>query len=487
MIKDTTKAAYQAIYGGWIGDENSLRKRYLRLAADLYDADLGSNVVIATTVTELEAAKAAQSEGQTIMLAPGKYDLTESLTILLAGTYGGILGIGSVQINGHDDADEAILIDPAVASGTFGYSLENLSIKGGSGKKGLHVLNTSTAKKVNVYLNQVDIEDNGAGKALTIVNSDVSNAIRVYANRCNIDGIAHTPKNTGDRLRMDNCDLDQNLVAAVVDVVATYFFSNCKIPHEGITGGHANNVISFVNCRTEETPYVPVAVDSDDCPGAFDPDIFNPLIGARNQIGNAEKTSYNRVTGFTKFDNRPSSVSAEAYTIQVRGYNNATSGEFKGVDAHVYLRTNGSGYLRGSKGVAMVDSGVTATGSWIIGASGMAVVDGVMAGASYLVGLSGAIEASNAPITAALVTSCWLDSQQNQAVTGVHNLLNMTNNGAAVMDEAIRVHAGGKITNLLALNSVSGMVSASKATGSASKIKITVNGSTRYINIYELS
>lgn len=228
-----------------------------------------ATIVRVGSVGELEAAVAAQIAGQTIEIVAGDYVLTETLTILLAATGGGLKGVGTVSITGAAAADEAILIDPAVATSTFEYAIENISIKGGSNKIGLHVLNTNVDKKVNVYLTNVDVEDNGSGKALTAVNSDGSNAIRIYWNGGNVDGIAHTPKDTGDRLILRGVNIEANLVAAVVDVVATYFFSNCKIPHEGITGGHANNVISAVGCWTAATEYVPVAVDASDFPGAF--------------------------------------------------------------------------------------------------------------------------------------------------------------------------------------------------------------------------
>jgi hypothetical protein len=243
-----------------------------RLYTEKNESSVNSSKTIVTVgdVAAFEAAVAVQTENQTIEVLPGDYVLTKSLSIPLAATGGGILGIGRVSITGAAAADEAILINPAVATATFEYSLENLSIKGGENKIGLHVKNTATTKKVNVYINRVDLEDNGTGKALTVVNSDGSNAIRIYMDGPGeIDGIAHTPKDTGDRLTIHNYSINENLVAAVVDVVATYFFANCKLPHEGITGGHANNVISTVGCWTEATEYVPVAVDASDFPGAF--------------------------------------------------------------------------------------------------------------------------------------------------------------------------------------------------------------------------
>ena len=55
------------------------------------------------------------------------------------------------------------------------------------------------------------------------------------------------------------------------------------------------------------------------------------------------------------------------------------------------------------------------------------------------------------------------------------------------MDEVIRVTAGNKITNLLTINTASGMVSANAATGSVKKIKINLDGDTYYINTYLIS
>ncbi len=228
------------------------------------------NAKVISTVPQLETAVAEQTAGQFIFISAGTYQLTKSLAILLAGSGGGLIGIGAVEILGAAAADEAILVDPAVAAATFEYTFQNLHIRGGANKIGLNVANTATGKKVNLYINQVDLEDNGSGKSFTSINTDAANAIRTYfSGPGSVEGIAWTPKDTGDRLTFRNYDIDANLVAAVVDVIATVFFAYCKLPHEGITGGHANNVISAAFCRTEATPYVPVVVDASDFPGAF--------------------------------------------------------------------------------------------------------------------------------------------------------------------------------------------------------------------------
>ena len=138
-------------------------------------------------------------------------------------------------------------------------------------------MNTTIGKKVNVYLKQCNLHDNGSGKALTAVNSDGSNAIRIYADggqMSEIDGIAFTPKDDGDRVVFRDYNIDENIVVAVVDCTATFMFIACKLPHAGVTGGHANNVISVANCWTEEVAFVPVIPDASDFPGAFNPTIY---------------------------------------------------------------------------------------------------------------------------------------------------------------------------------------------------------------------
>lgn len=236
---------------------------------NMTSSNASATVITVGDVAAFEAAVAAQIANQTIELLAGSYQLTESLTILLAASGGGLVGVGAVSILGAADADEAILIDPAVATSTFEYALENIHIQGGADKIGLHILNTNVNKKVNVYMTDVELEDNGSGKALTYVNSDGSNAIRIYWNGGSVDGIAATPSDTGDRLILRGVNVEENLVAASVNVVATYFFSNCQLPHEGMTGGHASNVISTAYCWTAATAYVPVLVDSNDFPGDF--------------------------------------------------------------------------------------------------------------------------------------------------------------------------------------------------------------------------
>jgi hypothetical protein len=161
-----------------------------------------------------------------------------------------------------------------------------------------------------------------------------------------------------------------------------------------------------------------------------------------------------------------------------------TSGAYYGLWQDANIGATGTGSATAILGVATVMASKTVTGGTIIGTYGQARVDGTVAGSGFVSGLYGLVEASTA-MTASHVCSAWLDSHQAEAVTGSHELLYMTNNGAATMDQAIYVYGGNKITSLMELNTVSGMVSDTAETGGTSKkIKITIDGVVHYINAY---
>jgi hypothetical protein len=237
-------------------------------------ANTSAKKVNVTNVAELEAAVAAQTAGQFIYLAPGTYNLTKSLGILVAADGGGLIGEGIVVINGIAAADEAIKINTALATGTFEYTIGGgIETKGGSGKIALKIVNGSSTQKTIVYVNgTANFLDNAAGKAVSIVNTGTG-AIRFYVNGQGqgFDSIAITPAVADDRFTFNNISIDEIMViAATPDVAAHYFFSNCRIKHEGITGGGAASVKSAAYCWTEAAAdnFIPVVLDTNDFTGA---------------------------------------------------------------------------------------------------------------------------------------------------------------------------------------------------------------------------
>jgi len=209
--------------------------------------------------------------------------------------------------------------------------------------------------------------------------------------------------------------------------------------------------------------------------------------GVNNALyaGNSAKTAQNMIRGRLKLDVRPTGGTSEDYAQQIRAISGKATGTFLGFDNETHLAKDGAASIMSTRGVAVIDSGYTATGVTVIGVYGQARADGTLAGGgSMIAGLYGLIEAS-AAMTASHVCSAWLDSHQANAVTGEHELLYMTNNGAATMDQAIFLYPGNKITHLITIDPTdTGLVG--DATGEAltpiKKINVKIDGTTYVIH-----
>lgn len=209
------------------------------------------------------------------------------------------------------------------------------------------------------------------------------------------------------------------------------------------------------------------------------------VFGAKNALyaGDAAKLAQNQIRGRLKLDVRPTGGTTEDYAYQIRAISAKASGTFLGIDNESHLAKDGTATLMSTRGVAVLDTGYTLTGGTLIGTYGQARADGTFTGAGFMAGLYGLIEAG-AAITASHVASAWLDSHQANAVTGEHELLYMTNNGAATMDQAIFIYPGDKITRLLKIDPTdTGMVD--DATGKTltpiKSIKVMIDGVDYYL------
>lgn len=168
--------------------------------------------------------------------------------------------------------------------------------------------------------------------------------------------------------------------------------------------------------------------------------------------GDVAKLAQNNIRGRLKLDVRPTGGTTEDYAFQIRSESGKTSGSHWGIDSETHLKATGAANIMGVRGVGVIDTGYTATGVSLVGVYGQVRADGALAGSgSMMAALYGLVEAS-AAITASHVASLWLDSHQANTVTGEHELMYMTNNGAARMDQAIFLYPGNKITHLLTID-----------------------------------
>jgi hypothetical protein len=204
-------------------------------------------------------------------------------------------------------------------------------------------------------------------------------------------------------------------------------------------------------------------------------------------LGDPLKTGAYKMYGSYKIDTRPVGGTTADYGLQLRLESGKTSGTQWGLDGETHMKANGTASMRGVQGVSVLDSTYTATSATYIGTYGQVRADGTFTGSGFMAALYGLVEAS-AAITASHVCSQWLDSHQANTVTGSHQLAYWTNNGAAVMDQALYLYGGNSITAFAEFDTCGGMVSDGAAVGATvKKIKITVDGATFYLNALTLS
>lgn len=203
---------------------------------------------------------------------------------------------------------------------------------------------------------------------------------------------------------------------------------------------------------------------------------------------------YSNQTGYTaqvlKIHNHATTSGIGSYEGKADTVN--TSGAFYGLWQDANIGATGTASSTAILGVAVVSSTFTVTGGTIIGTYGQARADGTVAGSGFMAGLYGLIEEGGGAITASHVASARLDSHRNTAVTGSHEILYMTNNGTAVMDQAIFLYGwDDKIAALIELNKckhANGIVTdGAETAGSAVKLKITVDWTAYRINAYPWS
>ena len=227
-------------------------------------------LVRVSTVAELEAALAAQTSRQVIEISAGIYNLTKSNPLPVAASYGVLRGIGDVEINGADSPDEAIKVNPAAGTGTFKYTFDNIRFRGATAKAGITIDNENIGHKVVVVFRNCSL---GGTPAVDLNHTSATEEIKLYCDGWKGDkryqgSIDIAPGNADDRFVFKGVELAGGLVGGTADKACHYLFRSCILKHEGITGGHASNVVGVWNCVTIASGVISLP-DVNDFPNAF--------------------------------------------------------------------------------------------------------------------------------------------------------------------------------------------------------------------------
>lgn len=191
-----------------------------------------------------------------------------------------------------------------------------------------------------------------------------------------------------------------------------------------------------------------------------------------------------------KIHARPTTLGS---ALEVRSRPTSATAAHFGVDSTTDWRATGDtitgGGIRAIQGVARIDAGNTITGGSVTGVYGQCALNatGVANGAGVMMNaIYGLIEDGGTYTAVSHLAAAWLDSHLTKTVSaGSVEFLYISNNGSTTFNHVFYIYAGNKITNLLKIDTASGMVGANNA-GDATfanwkAIKIDLDGTTHYL------
>lgn len=180
---------------------------------------------------------------------------------------------------------------------------------------------------------------------------------------------------------------------------------------------------------------------------------------------------------------------SDAYAAQIKSEFNDDNSAHACVEITSDWKANGTtgGANVAVQGVSRLAATYTLTGSAaLMGTYGQIANLGTINGSGRHAALYGLIEAGGVWTSVSRLAVAWLDSHLAAAPgAGELNFLEISNNAAAVFNSAIRIYPGNAITNLLDIETASGMVALTGTPGTlAGSIRLEVEGQVRYLGLY---
>lgn len=247
-------------------------------ADDAFITVYGSNGVFKATYSTINLAVAALANDDILKIGNGSFTLSAACDITKTGVK--IIGSDSTTIVGAAGADYCFKTVFGAITSTKEITIKNISFDHGDDatQQGIVIDNASATGRINAYLENVSGESDG-GDSIHVTHTATAAAIRLYVTGGTFEGpVNFTVKNTDDRIRFEGSTLRGGLVTSTDNVAMEIELWNCKVLHEGVTGGHASQLAYAMYClsETDANPNVYAALDTSDLAGSHTESVLFP-------------------------------------------------------------------------------------------------------------------------------------------------------------------------------------------------------------------
>jgi len=227
----------------------------------------------------IDSACEALEDNDILKLRSGEYTLLDEIDITALDCQ--IIGIEpGVVIVGAAGADYCFKTVFGAITSTKGITFSEMTIDHGDDatQMGIVIENTSATGRINAYINNVSSESDG-GDAINVGHASTSASVRLYVKGGTLEGpVNYTVGHTDDRIRFEGSTLRGGLVTGTSATAMEIELWNCKILHEGVTGGNAAQLLYALYClsETDANPNVYAALDTSDLAGSHTESVLFP-------------------------------------------------------------------------------------------------------------------------------------------------------------------------------------------------------------------
>jgi predicted RecA/RadA family phage recombinase len=225
----------------------------------------------------IDLAVAALANDDILVIKSGSYTLAGACNITKTGV--SIIGDGIVNITAAAAADYAFKTVLGAISSTKSVTFKNLNIDHGDDatQDGISIENTSATGRINATISDCEFESDG-GNSIEVPHAGTA-AVRLRVNDCTLEGpLSFTVKSTDDQCRLVGTRLMAGLVTSADNIAMEISLRDCLVLHEGITGGHASQLLYAMGCfsETDANPNVYAALDTNDLAGSHTESLLFP-------------------------------------------------------------------------------------------------------------------------------------------------------------------------------------------------------------------